>query len=235
MPTDKTFRQEKALFSIEGVNSIWESVLDKAVQTSLPKAHEIEANDPNYFFFLLKGSVKLSCLSESGQERVVMRIGPGTLFNEVSHIHSSIFQSHSLHTLEECVVARFPKYILENDDFFRQHPELACNLIHSLGIKAGAFFAQLFDSGLLEVSTRVSRSLYQLWQENGESESFSPGLTQSELASTLGVHRSSLCRVIKALRQKGVIGKFTKTTLEILDPETLSREAGGLLFQNLSL
>ncbi len=235
MPTDKIFRQEKALFSVEGINSVWERVLDKAVQISLPKAHEIEANNPNYFFFLLKGSVKLSCLSEGGQERVVMRIGPGTLFNEVSHIHTSLLQSHSLHTLEESVVARFPKYILEDENFFRQHPELACNMIHSLGIKAGAFFSQLFDSGLLEVSTRVSRSLYQLWQENGESESFSPGLTQSELASTLGVHRSSLCRVIKALRQQGVIGKFTKTTLEILDPEALSREAGGLLFQNLSL
>ncbi|ACS78478.1 Crp/Fnr family transcriptional regulator [Maridesulfovibrio salexigens] len=235
MSTEKIFRQEKAFFSIEGINSIWEAVLDKAVQSSLPKDHEIEANHPDYFFFLLKGAVKLSCLSESGQERVVMRIGPGTLFNEVSHIHTSLFQSHSLHTLEECVVARFPKSILEDKDFFRQNPELACNLIHSLGIKAGAFFAQLFDSGLLEVSTRVSRSLYQLWQENGESESFSPGLTQSDLASTLGVHRSSLCRVIKALRQQGIIGKFTKTTLEILDPEALSREAGGMLFQHLSL
>ncbi len=143
MSTEKIFRQEKAFFSIEGINSIWEAVLDKAVQSSLPKDHELEANHPDYFFFLLKGAVKLSCLSESGQERVVMRIGPGTLFNEVSHIHTSLFQSHSLHTLEECVVARFPKSILEDKDFFRQHPELACNLIHSLGIKAGAFFAQL--------------------------------------------------------------------------------------------
>lgn len=228
MSTNMKFRQEKALFSIEGINTPWEEVLGLASRMTFPRGHEFETRQADSFFLLIRGSIRLSCLSESGQERVVMRIGPGTLFNEVSHMHDTLLQSYSLRTMEECEVARFSKSLLGDRNFFRNHPDLACNLIQSLGIKAGAFFAQLFDSGLLEVGTRVCRSLYQLWQENGEVSSFSPRLSQGDLAITLGVHRSSLCRVIRSLRRRGILGSFTKSRLEILDPGALAELAGGM-------
>lgn len=220
MKNTQQFRQQSALFTLEGVNSIWATVLDRSTHISFPKNHEIQTIQSDYFYYLIKGKLKLSCLSANGQERVVMHLGPGTLFNEVSHLHLSAHR-HSLHTLEQCEVGRFPDKLLKDTDFFTSHPLLIQNLVQSLGIKTGAFFAQLFDSGLIHVRGRVCRMLHQLWKENGEKPSFRTNVSQVDMAAMLGVHRSSLCREIRTLREQGIIGHFSKAKLEIYHPEKL--------------
>ena len=49
-----------------------------------------------------------------------------------------------------------------------------------------------------------------------------PGVSQSELALVLGLHRSTVCRIIRTLRDRGVLGHFTRCSLEILDREALA-------------
>jgi CRP-like cAMP-binding protein len=218
-------RSREALFSIEGVNREWAAVLDLGVCSSLPRGYELTSIDPSDFYLLVSGSLKLSCLAEDGHERVVMIIGAGTLFGEIAHLHLSALHQHSLRTLEPCEVARFPMTLLEDENFYRSHPHLIRSLVHSLGIKAGAFFAQLFDSGLVEVDGRVCRWLYQQWKQHGCRRVCSPGLSQGDAAAMLGIHRSSLCRVIRELRQAGIVGKFSRRTLEINDPQALAGRA----------
>lgn len=221
MPAIQRLASDNALFAIEGSNTAWEKVLHKARRLSYPKHHEIPTSGSGDFYYLISGRLKLSCLAADGQERIVMRIGPGSLFNEVSHLHHSP-HAHSLQTLTPCEVAAFPGSLLDDEKFYREHPDLIRNLVQTLGLKAGAFFAQLFDSGLLEVRGRVCRMLYQLWEENGRKASFRPELSQGDMAAMLGVHRSSLCRELRTLREEGVIGSFSKANLEILLPEVLA-------------
>ncbi|MFV0423716.1 Crp/Fnr family transcriptional regulator [Oleidesulfovibrio sp.] len=218
-------QDREALFAIEGANKEWMEILDRSVLSKLPKGYELTSISPSDFYLLVSGSLKVSCLAEDGHERVVMIIGAGTLFGEIAHLHLSDLHQHSLRTLEECEVARFPMSLLEDDDFYRTHPHLIKSLVHSLGLKAGAFFAQLFDSGLVEVDGRVCRWLYQLWRKQGKKRVLNPGLSQGDAAAMLGIHRSSLCRVVHSLREQGIIGKFSKKTLEIFQPEGLSDRA----------
>lgn len=215
------FRQENALFAIEGVNTIWEDFFPNAPRLCFPKNCEISDLKEHYFYLLTSGSVLLSCLAEDGQDRGVMLIGPGMLLGEVGKIHFSDVHVVSLRTRENCEVIQFPTAILDDDDFYVQHPKLAKNLVRSLAIKAGVFFVQLFDSGLVPVNVRVSRTIHRLWQENGKENTFCPAISQSEMAEMLGIHRSSLCRVINSLRNEGIIGVFTKSKLEIFDAEKL--------------
>ena len=49
-----------------------------------------------------------------------------------------------------------------------------------------------------------------------------PACPQSELALVLGLHRSTVCRIIRTLRDRGVLGHFTRCSLEILDREALA-------------
>jgi len=221
MPITKRLNPDNALFTIEGANTDWETVLNRAKRLHFPKHHEIPTADSDTFFYLISGWIKLSCLAADGQERIVMRFGPGSLFNEVAHLHHSP-HAHSMQTLTPCEVAAFEQSLLDDETFFAEHPELIRNLVHSLGMKTGAFFAQIFDSGLLEVRGRLCRTLHQLWEENGRAASFRPDMSQSDMAALLGVHRSSLCREIRKLRTQGVIGEFTKANLEILKPEALA-------------
>ena len=49
------------------------------------------------------------------------------------------------------------------------------------------------------------------------------GLSHDELASLVGMHRVTLARVLKELREEGIIGRYSKDHLEILDINALSR------------
>lgn len=219
----------EALFTLSGVNKGWRELLGRARVISVPRHAELNFLATNEFFLLVRGSIRLSCLAESGQERVVMLIGADTLFGEIAHLHMSAAHQYSLRALEKCEIACFPQALLEDVEFYREYPHLVQSLVHSIGLKAGAFFAQLFDSGLLEVEGRVCRSLFQLWKEHAERQVFCPGISQGDFATMLGIHRSSLCRVLHSLRDRKIIGKFSKKTLEILDSQLLAKLAHSVM------
>ena len=113
-------------------------------------------------------------------------------------------------------------YQWEDDpEFVRRHPALMSNLVHSLGAKAGAFYSQITESVELDPQTQVCRYLHRLADER-RTRVVNPGVSQSELALVLGLHRSTVCRIIRTLRDRGVLGHFTRCSLEILDREALA-------------
>ena len=81
------------------------------------------------------------------------------------------------------------------------------NLVHSLGAKAGAFYSQITESVELDPQTQVCRYLHRLADER-RTRVVNPGVSQSELALVLGLHRSTVCRIIRTLRDRGVLGRF---------------------------
>lgn len=50
-------------------------------------------------------------------------------------------------------------------------------------------------------------------------------MTQKEMASLLGIHRTTLLRIIHKLRRKGIIARFTQREVIILDLPQLKRLA----------
>ena len=73
----------------------------------------------------------------------------------------------------------------------------------------------------LDPQTQVCRYLHRLADER-RTRVVNPGVSQSELALVLGLHRSTVCRIIRTLRDRGVLGHFTRCSLEILDREALA-------------
>ena len=173
------------------------------------------------FSFLEKGRVRLLNLSETGKERIVLYIEPGCLFREILLLHVSPSHPASLVALEPCEVYNFPRTLLDDAEFVRRHPALMSNLVHSLGAKAGAFYSQITESVELDPQTQVCRYLHRLADER-RTRVVNPGVSQSELALVLGLHRSTVCRIIRTLRDRGVLGHFTRCSLEILDREALA-------------
>ena len=55
----------------------------------------------------------------------------------------------------------------------------------------------------------------------GSARELSPGISQTELANILGIHRISLLRVIQKLKRDGVIRELTKDRLVITNLERL--------------
>jgi CRP/FNR family transcriptional regulator len=53
------------------------------------------------------------------------------------------------------------------------------------------------------------------------------GLSQTDVATMLGVHQTTIARTVRTLRRQGIIGRFTKRELQILDQERLAAIAEG--------
>ena len=198
-------KQEGPVFRIRDLNSPWRSVLHLGQRQMVGKSYQWE-DDPetSTFSFLEKGRVRLLNLSETGKERIVLYIEPGCLFREIVLLHVSPSHPASLVALEPCEVYNFP--LLDDAEFVRRHPALMSNLVHSLGAKAGAFYSQITESVELDPQTQVCRYLHRLADER-RTRVVNPGVSQSELALVLGLHRSTVCRIIRTC----AIGAFWGT------------------------
>lgn len=215
------YKQEFAVHRIRKLNEPWKEIKHWGTRKSFPKNTELTDLDEDVFYLLEKGLIRISALNESGNEITAFIVEKGVIINEIPHFHTSLNHSHSLRTISQCETIAFPKHMLTDVDFCREYPHLILNLLRSLAIKSGAQFAKMYDSQLFDNKTLFCRALIQIWRENGETKSLCPDLCQADLDEMLGIHRSNLCSIIKTLRHEGIIGKFTKKRLDILDHQKL--------------
>lgn len=226
-PAEHRLQFNNNVISIREQNSAWREVLSLASRHSVPKGSRWLDNGrlASSFSFLDKGMLRLASLDRNGNERILLYIGQGCIFNELGILnrgpYSTAFSSATLTALEDCEVYRFPPGLLEDEAFAMAHPSLMLNLVHSLARKAGAFFSQLDENAGLAPETQVCRYLYRAMDEGDHAAR--PRFSQTELALALGLHRSTVCRILRQLRYDGVLGVFTRNRLEIKDSDALWR------------
>lgn len=225
IPDPHSIRHENNIIFIREQNSAWREVLHLASRQNIAKGSRwVDYGHVESFSFLDKGMMRLSSLDRNGNERIFLYIGQGCIFNELGVLNgpgNAPFSSAALFALEDCEVYHFPQSILYDEAFTIRHPALMMNLVHSLARKAGSFFSQLDESAGLDPETQVCRYLYRAVDE--EMHNGRPRFSQTELALALGLHRSTVCRILRQLRDEGILGEFTRHKLEIKNREALWR------------
>ena len=214
--------KENNVIVMQEQNSAWRTILPLGTRLCLEKGQRlIESLDDACFSFLNKGLIRLSSLGENGNERIFLLIGAGCIFNELGCMHMAPLSTASFLAMEPCEIYHFPSSLLHDMQFAVEHPELMMNLVQSLMLKAGAFFGQIEERAGLSPETLVCRYLARLQSEG--TKTLQPRFSQSDLALALGLHRSTVCRILHDLREKGILGEFTRTRLEILNRDELLR------------
>ena len=208
-------------FHLHEVNSIWRNVLHLGTQQKVPK-HFSWYGQADTFSFIDQGCVRLECISPSGRQRIAFFMGSGCLFRDISMFSEEINFASTLITTEESTVYHFPRSLIFDNKFICEHPELMSNLLFSLSKKGGVFFALLAEASEQVPDEVVCRYIETLAKKHN-SNIFSPNISQVDLALNLGMHRSTVCRVIKSLRTAGILGTFSRHQLEILDREKLQK------------
>lgn len=212
--------QEGPVFRLRELNGPWRSILHLGQRQVVKKGWQW-AIATDTFSFLHRGRVRLRNRPESGKERIILRIEQGCLFREVPFLHVSLLYPALFEAMEACEVYNFPRAWLQDPKFIHDYPELICNLVSSVAIKAGAFYCQLTERADLSPKSLLCRSLLRMMRDKGGQTRFNPGISQSGMALHLGLHRSTICRILKELRDDGILGRFTPCMVEILDPEAL--------------
>lgn len=227
MPTKNGATRNKLSY-INGINAVWAKQIPASIRRSFPKGRvldierDMRIGDRTGFYYIISGLIRLAYIGMGGEERTLLYAGEGVLLN-VPSILTNDFGDSVATCMEKTEIAIFDANLLSDIDFARENPELMLNLIHTLSFHLVMHSQRLAETSLENTISRLCSIIQEMASENGP---IKPNFTQQELALILGIHRATLTRALTRLRNMGVIGKFTKRELEILDPVLLGELAG---------
>lgn len=199
---------------LENLNEPWAEVLHLGIRCFFPKHHMEPGERMRGFYFIRRGAVRLSYIGDAGQERSSLFMTKNCLFNEIPALNPAS-RNAAFFCLEASEVWRFDAALLHDTAFIAKYPHLISNLLESMAKKSTLFFSHLSFMAFSSSMSQICAMLLQLTVADG------PRMTQGEVAATLGLHPTTVARLIRTLRNEGVIGKFTKTELQVLDVEKL--------------
>lgn len=158
-------------------------------------------------YFLQKGRMKITALSEDGHEVLHEVIGAGEIFGATSTI-LRIPRTTSAQALETCVLGEI--HLKDLESLLAKYPELSIQLLKSVGLRLKKAEAQLMNIICNDVSGRVREALIDLM----ESESSADGpadrpirikMTQQDVANLIGASRQKTSQALKELENSGVL------------------------------
>ena len=182
----------------------------------------IKAGEPTeYVYYLTKGVVYREMTTEKGYESIFSRkrttdmadslIGILALYNKTSgNVSKYDFVAHT-----ECVCYRIPKE--ECKQYLRNHPALLEEVLsHAVREHANVvdlFLARREGSG----TARLCTLLLERAKPDAEGKlTVSKKLTNIEIGKLLSIHKVTVSRMLRALREEGTIEK-TEQGIVILD------------------
>jgi CRP/FNR family cyclic AMP-dependent transcriptional regulator len=155
-------------------------------------------------FFIQKGKVKITVLSEHGKEAVVGIFGQGQFFGEGSLLGAESRTATS-HAMEECVITLITKSAMLAT--LRKEPKFSAFFIAYLLSRNSRIEDDLIDQLFNSSERRLARLLVLLADFGGEggAQPIPLTLSQEMLAEMIGTTRSRVSFFMNKFRKKGFI------------------------------
>lgn len=200
--------------------------------TALARSHRYRRNhvifnegDPGTaLYMIVKGRVKVSQSSPDGKERTLALLSPGDVFGELALL------DEQARSADAVVVEDSELLIVPRKDFLGfiiTQPQAAMSLLVVLSQRLRHTNLLVHDAAFFDVRGRLARVLLDLARADGETEPggalVCPRLTQTELASMVGVTRESVNKWLRHYERAGLITR-RRGRLVILDPLRLGAD-----------
>jgi len=155
-------------------------------------------------FYIQKGKIKLTVVSEGGKEAVVGILGAGDFFGEGCLAGQSIRMS-SASTMSECSIMRLEKAVVIRA--LRDQPAFSELLMHHLLSRNIRIEEDLVDQLFNSSEKRLARVLLLLanFGKDGKSQTVIPKISQETLAEIVGTTRSRVSLFMNRFRKMGFI------------------------------
>jgi len=174
---------------------------------------------------LLKGRVKLTCLTDDGREVVLAVAGPGELLGEVS------FFDGGPHSSTAVALEPLDTLVFAADDFRRYleaHPDAAILLLRMITARFREAIRVQVEFAAFDSVGRVARRLLEMAERFGEKDDdgirVTLQLSQEELAGWVGSSREAVNKALGMLRSLGWIDTHRRG-VTILDLAALKKRA----------
>ncbi len=161
-------------------------------------------------YYLHAGTAKIHVLSKSGQEAVLLILGPGDFFGDGAMLENAR-RAATVTTMTECTVERID--VSETWRRLRNGPAFAKAFMDFLVTRNRRYLAAVSDYHFHSTEQRLARTLFRLAKAdlNGELTVTLPRLSQETLADMVGTTRTRVNFFMNKFRRHGMIeysGKF---------------------------
>jgi CRP-like cAMP-binding protein len=155
-------------------------------------------------FYIQKGRVELSVVSDQGKERVVGILSPGDFIGEGCLAGHPLYLA-SARASTEATVARVETVILRQA--MHEHPELSERFMAFLLLRNSQIEADLVDQLFNSSEKRLARLLVMLAQVGQEAElrTVATPISQEVMAARVGTTRSRINFFMNKFRKLGLI------------------------------
>ncbi len=186
-----------------------------AVERSLTPNEFIfwDGDNPEWFYLIAKGRVKVLKHSSSGKEFVIAFFGAGEMFGEVAVFEGKPYPASAQAVTETRVVGIRRKDFLA---FLASRPQVALSIISVLGERLRDAQSRLRDLAVERVEQRLASVLLRLSSKLGPTLPF----TRQEIADMAGTTTETAIRVMSQFRDRGIVSS-TRGRIIIRDKEKL--------------
>lgn len=194
-----------------------QAFLQQARKRSVPAKRTLlrSGEAPTQVMWVLEGSLSVALEAADGREVVLGYLNPGDFCGEASlfpdhHLSNTVIRTRRITLLAEMGAEQFRA-------FCNEHPETLFEISRHLASKVHDCGQRIADLALLNVSSRVARTLENLGSSpdatltaRGE---VSVSISRQELARHVGCSREMAGRVVKQLEADGVLRTEGRTLI----------------------
>ena len=184
-----------------------------------------EGDAGDRLYIVTEGKIKLSHASGDGRESVLMVLGPGDMFGELSLFDPGPRTATAVAVTDSQVLG------LGNTDlnpWLAGRPEVAQKLLQALAHRLRRTNETMSDLVFADVPGRVAKALLELGEKFGSKTDagiyVNHDLTQEELAQLVGASRETVNKALADFVSRGWL-KLETRSVELLDLERLSKRA----------
>jgi CRP/FNR family cyclic AMP-dependent transcriptional regulator len=188
-----------------------------------------EGETAEHLELVLDGLVRGFVTAPDGRSLTVRYARRGALIGAVSMYATGFRTPAGIQAVVDAEVLRLCPDVVRRAA--AEDPLVADALMRELADRAVSFIHEITDGAFTTVRQRVARHLLDLASQEsratrGTGTVLAVPVSQRELADAVGSVREVVVRVLRDLRESGVISTH-RDHIDILDPVRLSREQGG--------
>jgi len=180
-----------------------------------------EGDDGDHLFVISSGKVKLGTKSVDGRENLLMILGPGDMFGELSLFDSGPRTATATAVTDSKLLTLGQDKVIP---WVREHPEVSLQLLARLASRLRRTNEVVGDLVFSDVPGRVAKALIDLGVKFGEKRPeglfVNHDLTQEELAQLVGASRETVNKALADFAQRGWL-RLEARSVMILDYERL--------------
>ncbi len=205
-----------------------DALLARATRARVPAGHVThwEGESSPHLELVVSGLIRVLLTAPDGRTMTVRYCRPGALMGALLLFGGSPMPANTQALVDSELLKLSPAVVR---GLARRDVRVANAFLSELSERTARFIYEIHGSAFASVRQRVARHLLDLASDRLPLDGAHPQLTvavsQRELADAVGTVREVVVRVLRQLREEGVI-RTTRDHIVILDPDRLVQEQG---------